>query len=376
MKTGITILIVLLLSATGWAKYSGGNGEPNDPYLIATPNDLNSIGLDPNDWDKHFLMINDVNLSDFTGTEFNIIGIFVDFDDPNNKPFTGVFDGNCHTIHNFTYTSTEINAIGLFVNVLSETEEKGVIKKLGLKNVNINSGSGQEVGPLVGINEGIISDCYATGNVAGKALIGGIVGYNRSNTGTISRSYSTAHVSGESIIGGLVGENGTACTIERCYATGNVIGTDFWIGGLVGWNAYGSVLSCYATGDVSGNTDVGGLTGFNLGGIISDSYATGSVTGNSSLGGLCGIGQAPSNSYFLDPCDGGGPDNGLGTPLTDTQMRQQANFSNWDFLYIWDIGENQTYPFLRTHLPSDINKDDETNLYDLSILALNWLMED
>jgi hypothetical protein len=40
---------------------------------------------------------------------------------------------------------------------------------------------------------------------------------------------------------------------------------------------------------------------------------------------------------------------------------------------IWDIGENQTYPFLRTYLPSDINKDNQTNFLDLAILAEHWL---
>ena len=32
-------------------------------------------------------------------------------------------------------------------------------------------------------------------------------------------------------------------------------------------------------------------------------------------------------------------------------------------------------PFLRTHLPSDINKDDETNFHDFAILAAHWLNE-
>jgi hypothetical protein len=42
---------------------------------------------------------------------------------------------------------------------------------------------------------------------------------------------------------------------------------------------------------------------------------------------------------------------------------------------IWDIGENQTYPFLRTHLPGDITKDEQINFCDLGILADNCLKE-
>ncbi|GAI76806.1 unnamed protein product, partial [marine sediment metagenome] len=78
------------------AKYSGGTGEPNDPYQIAGANDMNEIGTHTEDWGSHFLLVNDINLAEYTGTEFNIIG-------PNAiTPFTGVFDGNGHTISNFT----------------------------------------------------------------------------------------------------------------------------------------------------------------------------------------------------------------------------------------------------------------------------------
>ena len=82
------------------AKYGGGAGEPNDPYLIYDANQMNAIGANSNDWDKCFKLCADIDLSGFTGTSFNIIGI----DDDN--PFSGVFDGNDHTISNFSYTST------------------------------------------------------------------------------------------------------------------------------------------------------------------------------------------------------------------------------------------------------------------------------
>jgi hypothetical protein len=29
-------------------------------------------------------------------------------------------------------------------------------------------------------------------------------------------------------------------------------------------------------------------------------------------------------------------------------MKQQATFTGWDFEEIWDIEENETYPFLKT----------------------------
>ncbi len=59
-------LLVLLLTSPVQAKYSGGTGEPNDPYLIATAFDMNQIGAEPNDWSSHFSLVNDVNLAEYT----------------------------------------------------------------------------------------------------------------------------------------------------------------------------------------------------------------------------------------------------------------------------------------------------------------------
>ena len=59
----ITLLITILsLSLPAYAKYSGGTGEPNDPYQIATPEDLMLLGETPNDYDKHFILTANINL--------------------------------------------------------------------------------------------------------------------------------------------------------------------------------------------------------------------------------------------------------------------------------------------------------------------------
>jgi hypothetical protein len=92
-------VVLILVGAFGLAgsasagTYSGGTGEPDDPYRIATANDLNDIGNHVEDFNKHFVMVNDIDLAEYTGTQFNIIGPF----------FCGVVDGNGHAISNFTY---------------------------------------------------------------------------------------------------------------------------------------------------------------------------------------------------------------------------------------------------------------------------------
>jgi hypothetical protein len=42
---------------------------------------------------------------------------------------------------------------------------------------------------------------------------------------------------------------------------------------------------------------------------------------------------------------------------------------------IWNIGENQTYPYLRVYLAGDINKDGIVNFKDFAFVALQWMEE-
>ncbi len=95
---------------------------------------MQAIGADANDWDKHFMLMADIDLSQFDGRDgrekFNVIGEYA-------NPFTGVFDGNDHTISNFTYDSNDRIDVGLFVDVYGPNAE---IKNLGLIDPNVVTG--------------------------------------------------------------------------------------------------------------------------------------------------------------------------------------------------------------------------------------------
>jgi hypothetical protein len=237
-------------------KYGGGSGEPNDPYLIYTDEQMNAIGADANDWDKHFRLMADIDLVGLTGTSFNIIGYHEDFESPNNIPFTGVFDGGGHTISNFTYEYSGDEFVGLFGYVSGQNT---LIKNLGLIDPNVDAG-GDYVGSLVAINVGTISNCYAEGGcVSGGSCVGGLVGFNWS--GTITNSHSAGIVLGNASVGGLVGYNYFG-KIMCCNSSGSVFGTHHSIGGLVGWN-YGTINKSFSEGNVSGKEEVGGLVGEN-----------------------------------------------------------------------------------------------------------------
>jgi hypothetical protein len=301
--------------------YGGGNGEPNDPYLIYSAEMLNTIGLAPCDWDKHFRLMADIDLSGYTGTSFNIIG--ADFWDP----FTGVFDGNGHKISNFTYSSTGTDNIGLF------GYDGGVIKDLGLIDAEVDAGTGDYVGVLVGWKwGGTITNCYVEGgSISGGDYVGGLVG----DGSNIINCYATTSVSGSSYVGGLVG---TGSNIANCYATGDVSG-DYEVGGLMGMGA--NIANCYAGSTVSGISYVGGLLGINgnpgaAGTTLANCYSTGSVTGTTDVGGLVGWdGTGGSVFYcFWDIETSGQNWSDGGTGLPTAQMQNQNTFidAGWDFV--------------------------------------------
>ncbi|MHC4325652.1 MAG: hypothetical protein ACYSUX_15400, partial [Planctomycetota bacterium] len=92
----LLFLAICLFTPPAEVKYGGGTGEPNDPYQIWTAEQMNAIGAEPNDWGKHFKLMADIDLAQYTGEQFNIIGYERIYDQRTNdlKPFKGVFDGN------------------------------------------------------------------------------------------------------------------------------------------------------------------------------------------------------------------------------------------------------------------------------------------
>ncbi len=155
-------------------------------------------------------------------------------------------------------------------------------------------GGAYDVGGLVGRNYGFIASSSAAVDIAGGVDgAGGLVGFN-DIYGRIERSHASGNIDvlGDNV-GGLVGRN--QGLIERSYATGDVVGGSA-VGGLVGLNQYGSthkpndqtpavIRESYATGSVSGTGYVGGLVGHSGKGapfqtervIIERSFATGNV---------------------------------------------------------------------------------------------------
>lgn len=345
--------------------YGGGSGTREDPYQIWEASHMQAIGTDPCDWDKHFVLMADIDLGSYVEEDFNIIGYYGSSSD--NRPFTGVFDGNDYTISNFTYHSDDRDCIGLFGYVEGADAE---IKDLSLVGPDIDAGAGLRVGSLVGLfSKGAITNCRIEGgDIAGGQLVGGLCG---DSTGTLSNcSADGGSVAGEHSVGVLTGSNSgtaTGChatgsvirygrhagglvgynsgSIENCYAMGSVTGDGLYAGGLVGSN-YGIITNCYSTGSIIGNGRyAGGLVGANSM-TIANCYATGLVTGAESIGGLVGqTSRYVVSSYWNS--DSGSPDNDIGIPKTSSDMTMADTFANWGFCGVaWTIEEGVDYPRL------------------------------
>ncbi|MEN6307419.1 MAG: GLUG motif-containing protein, partial [Anaerohalosphaeraceae bacterium] len=329
--------------------YGGGSGTAEDPYQIWTAEQMNTIGLNAPDWNKHFKLMADIDMSVYTGTQYNIIG-------NSDTKFTGVLNGNEHAIRNLAYTTgNAVDCIGLLGRI-----ENAFIQNLGLENVSLSS-EGKNIGGLVGWNDSsTLSACYMSGSVNGIGHVGGLVG--RNDSGSLTACHAAGSVSGTNAIGGLAGGNYSG-SLENCYATGSVSGTGNYVGGVIGYNTKGKLTSCYTAASV-GDTGsyVGGLVGWN---------STGSTV----------------TSCFWDAQASGISTSAAGTEKTTEEMKKLSTFisEGWDFTNETVNGTNDywrmciddvDYPRLNwEYTNGDYACPDGINTEDLSYYAGNWLMD-
>ncbi|NLK42386.1 MAG: hypothetical protein GX298_10085 [Planctomycetes bacterium] len=360
---------IAMLSAVVWAgAYSGGTGTQADPYRLSTADDWLELTNAPQDWDKAFVLTNDIDLS---GTTPQTVG-------NNTIRFNGIFDGQFHTLNNLTIFMPEQKFVGTFGYIGA----RGQIQRLGVGGADVQGF--EAVGGLVGRNHGQITDCYVTGSVSGKEWdTGGLIGSN---------------------IGGAV---------SGCFAEATVVSTGQYAGGLVGYNMGDVVTDCFARGTVSGFNFVGGLVGANDNGQLVHCYSAAAVEAASSdgdIGGLAGI-----NWYgmvigcFWDSQKAGDMFNAIGEGKTTAEMQTVDLYreAGWNFQTIWSLCEKAEYPRLRWQNPvgdflcpygvqledfahlaqwwqveecgihrcaaTDLNNDGRVNTQDLLIFAAHWL---
>ncbi len=291
----------------------GGDGSSGNPYKIATAGELklfanivNGLELADTEFTQNKaacavltadIVLNVGDLNGYNGTstnnwiEWSPIGYY---SASNKSPYTGIFNGEGHTVSGLYFNNTNQGHIGLFGRI----DSGATISNLGVLNSYI--AASYDVGGVSGqnYNGGKIENCYNTGTIIGNNDVGGVCG------GNISRG-----------------------TIVGCYNTGKIVGADYDVGGVCGANDRSSIRGCYNTGSVSGKQVVGGVVGTNPDSTITGCYNIGTVSGTGQVGGVSGdIQGSIDNSYYLDSCAAAGTNLDCsydGIPKTAAQMKTQ-----------------------------------------------------
>ena len=257
--------------------FAGGTGTPEDPWQVASAEQIDRIR---DDLTASYVLIADIDLSGYENWE--PIGAFQPLSDaPEDAEiphpdyaFTGTFDGNGHTISNMTIASELPMAVGLFGCATGSEDGNSFIRDFNLENINVSGFYlvGGAVGlqfmncPVSGIN--LIGD----NSLCGAQGIGGIVG---TGFDTISDCTATADITvlgTDGACAGLIAGGTTMSPIIDSKAAGGSItaeGDACWgIGALCGapWGAQ-EITNCTAADTiitVSGENNrlVGGLLGF------------------------------------------------------------------------------------------------------------------
>jgi hypothetical protein len=352
LAPGSSVGLIVSLGQYPFAE-NPGDGSEAKPYQIKTASQFESFCSQFALSDKHFLLTADIDLN------------WYEHSDKLSYVFAGEFNGNGHTIRNL-----RVLAISpmIFRSVFGAIASTGLVRDLNIEQPYFYAVYGSHAGILAVTNDGQVLRCKTAGQISGYPWTAG--GLVAANTGQITEcSFSGRIKANATTAGGLVGEN--SGSITRCGVRNVEVSGGYSVGGLVGDShrlVSGSAIieASYATGTVIGTGRVGGLVG-TLGrsnlttnpptpippdalAMVRQCHAACSITGQSDIGGFIGWAATTAQQescFFLDPNDTGGPDNGLGTPLTAEQMKQQASFPGWDFADTWAICEGRDYPRLR-----------------------------
>lgn len=173
--------------------------------------------------------------------------------------FSGVIDGQGHTIYNFNSTS---NAEGSGLVV--------VAKNATIRNVKIVGGNLSSVysaGGIVACTKGgcIIENCHVenmTVNATGAAA--GIVGRLYGANDTILNCTSSATVTGVQKVGGICAITVDDTAIQGCKNYGTVSGGNAGVGGILGFANKATIKNCENFGAVGTGNElyVGGILGY------------------------------------------------------------------------------------------------------------------
>lgn len=258
------------------------------------------------------------------------------------KPFTGVFDGNGHTIKNLALVEAEAKEGKAFIGFFGYAKD-ATIKNVTFENVYINipcldiDHSQGHIGAVAGSLEGtstienvtvkgdIKVEATVTANGASRVAV--VAGGNSYGNVTMKNVHVIAkdgsYLKANNNVGALAGQLQGKSVFENCSSNIDVTGTKFFAGGIIGLAAGDQTFTnCHTTGDITitagrlgkahdhyrvggiaggwadGKTKVCTLTNCSYEGQISGTNADGSVAEAFDYAGYVGRG------YTLNGCQG------------------------------------------------------------------------
>ncbi|NLK12522.1 MAG: hypothetical protein GX312_02915, partial [Candidatus Phytoplasma sp.] len=156
------------------------------------------------------------------------------------------------------------------------------------------TGLHNDIGGIVGYNEGFITNVFNYGKITSKgSFVGGIAGQSYQH---IKEAYNKASITGYVNVGGIVGNN--HAPIEYAYNTGLITATKNISGGIAGIS-YKDISYSFNSGDIISEDSVaGGITGVLNHSTIKGTYNGGTVTAKSSQ--AAGIAANVENGIIKD----------------------------------------------------------------------------
>ena len=196
----------------------------------------------------------DIDLSTVCGEN---IGSWTPISNVEEKPFSGTFDGNSHTIANF-YINDANNSDILYRGLFGYAS--GIIKNITISG---NISTRQRVGAIVGsLISGCVENCLNLCNISCSGnYVGGIVGQRQkpqngiTTSGKIKMCINYGTINGNMNVGGIAGNYND--TLFYCANCAHITGESA-TGGLVGNFGTNVLLGCFNYGSVTGGAPLTG----------------------------------------------------------------------------------------------------------------------
>ena len=279
--------------------FAGGTGTKDDPYQIATAEQLAKLAEEVNSGipgqthsGEYFKLTAPIDLS---GKRWVPIG----YGNLSSKSFSGYFDGNNQVITGLYVDERGKNVCAGLFGVVVAISDETVLKNFCIKNAAIYAGdstdSNASANPNIygaGVLAGSLTtmggssatfigveNCQGTGQVDSRMYAGGLIG--DASRAHVSDCSADVTVTGTCVSGGFIG-NAFLGSYKNCTAKGSVSGgwaTGGFAGSVSGYDASVEIERCASYGDVTANDwNTGGFVGYLEKGKISNSVSYGNVT--------------------------------------------------------------------------------------------------